>query len=105
MPSAAFLKWVVVWLPCQDRFGGLGADEWLSAMVIALDEGLDSGDQFGHVLVDAAADLLFGQDREPDLDAVHPRGAGRGEVKVHALVTREPRVDLGRAVRGGVIEH
>ena len=34
----------------------------------ALDECLDRRDQLGDVVVDAAADLLLGQDREPDLD-------------------------------------
>ncbi len=88
-----------------------------------LDEVLDRGDQFRNVLVDAAANLLFGEDREPDLAAqpfigpktveevlakavkdqdtlgtvhyVHPRGAGRGEVEVHALVAPEPGLTSG----------
>jgi hypothetical protein len=52
----------------EDVLGGLGPDERLRAFVVALDEVLDRGDQFWDVVVDAAADLLLGQDREPDLD-------------------------------------
>jgi TetR/AcrR family transcriptional repressor of nem operon len=55
---------------------------------------LDRGDQLRNVVIDPAADLLLGQDREPDLDHIHPRRAGRSEVKMHARVTLQPAVDL-----------
>ena len=80
----------------EDRVCGFGPDERLGAVVVAVDVVLDRGDQFGDVVVDAAADLLFGEDREPDLDHVHPRCAGRGEVEMHARVALEPAFDLGR---------
>jgi hypothetical protein len=66
----------------------------LSSVVVAVDEVLDRGDQFGDVVVDAAADLLFGEDREPDLDHVHPQRAGRSEVEMHARVALQPALDL-----------
>ena len=37
----------------EDLFSGLGPDERLGAFVVALDEMLDRGDQFGDVVVDA----------------------------------------------------
>jgi hypothetical protein len=77
----------------------------LGALVVAGDVVLDRGDQFGDVVVDAAADLLAGEDREPDLDHVHPGGACWGEVEVHALVALEPALDLGGGVGGGVVEN
>jgi hypothetical protein len=43
----------------EDLVGGLGPEEWLGALVVALDEVLDRGDQLGNVVVDAAADLLW----------------------------------------------
>jgi hypothetical protein len=46
----------------EDLFGGLGPDERLGALVVALNEGFDRRDQLGNVVVDAAADLLLGQD-------------------------------------------
>src|SRR3990172_4123468 len=79
----------------KDLVGGLRPDERLGALVVALDVELDRGDQLGDVVVGAAADLLAGEDREPDLDHVHPRGAGGGEVEVHAPVALEPALDLG----------
>src|SRR5438128_12642720 len=83
---------------------GLGPDEGLGAVVVVLDEVVDRGDELGDVVVDAAADLLVGEDREPDLDHVHPRCAGGSEVEVHALVALQPACDLWGAVGGGVVE-
>ena len=82
----------------EDLLGGLGPYERLGALVVALDEVLDRGDQLGDVVVDAAADLLFGQDREPDLDHVQPGRARGGEVEVHAFVPLEPALDLSQVV-------
>src|SRR5207247_7689586 len=59
----------------------------------------------GYVVVDAAAYLLAGEDREPDLDHVHPGGACWGEVEVDALVALEPALDFGGRVGGGVVKH
>jgi hypothetical protein len=39
----------------EDLLGGLGPDERLGAFVVALDEMLDRGDQFGDVVVDASS--------------------------------------------------
>jgi hypothetical protein len=44
----------------DDLFGGLGPDEGLGSFVVAGDEVLDRVDQFGDVVVGAAADLLVG---------------------------------------------
>jgi len=50
----------------EDLVGGLGPDEWSGAVVVPVYVVLDGCDELGNVVVDAAADLLFGEDREPD---------------------------------------
>src|SRR5258705_10097039 len=45
-------------------------------------------------LKEAPLSALFGQDREPDLDLVEPRGTGRREVEAHVGMAREPTVVL-----------
>jgi hypothetical protein len=77
--------------------GGLGPDERSGALVVALDEVLDRRDQFGNVVLDPAANLLLGQDREPDRDHVQPGRARRREVEMDPRVTSQPRFDLGCA--------
>jgi hypothetical protein len=70
---------------------GLGRERiemTVGAIAVAVDVVLDRGDQFRDGVVDAAADLLFDEDGETDLDHVHPRRAVG--VKWHA------RADAGR---------
>jgi hypothetical protein len=74
----------------EDLFGGLRPDERLRVLVVTVDEVFDGGDEFGDVVVGAVADLLGGEDRELDLDHVHPGGTGWGEVEVDAFVAFEP---------------
>jgi hypothetical protein len=64
----------------EDLFGGLGPDEGVSAVVPAVDEGADLGGEVAHGLENTSADGLAFDDAEPDLDQVHPRSVGRGEV-------------------------
>jgi hypothetical protein len=52
--------------------------------------------------MDAAPQLLLGQGREPTLDQIEPRGAGRGEVQVEARMAQEPALDR-RSLVGGII--
>jgi hypothetical protein len=54
---AAFRKYLV---------GGLGPDEGVAAVIPAVDEGLDGGDEVGDRGEAAAADGLPGDDREDD---------------------------------------
>ena len=68
-------------------------------------EGGDVGLEFVDTAMDAALDLLVGEQREPALDLVEPGGAGRREVQVIAPVADEPGLDRRRLVSGVVVEH
>src|SRR5438552_6452189 len=85
--------------------GALGPDERLWVVIMGVDEGGDVGLELIDAAMDAALDLLVGEESKPAFDLVQPGGAGRGEVEVIARVAGEPRVD-GRGLVGGVIvEH
>jgi hypothetical protein len=56
----------------EDLVGGLGPDEGVAALVPALDEGADRGDEFLDAVKGSAADCLLGDDAEEDLDQVQP---------------------------------
>ena len=56
----------------QDLVGGLGPDEGPAAVVVAVDEGADRGDELLDVVEGSAADGLAGDDPEEDLDEVQP---------------------------------
>src|SRR5664279_3791471 len=70
----------------EDVVGGFGPDEGFAAVVPAVDERFDGGDEVFHRGEGAAADRLPGDDPEEDLHHVQPRAGGRGEVH------RDPRV-------------
>src|SRR6516164_11047038 len=82
--------------------GGLGPGERMTAVVPAVDEGLDGGDEVGDRGEAAAADRLPGDDREEDLDHVEPGPRCRREVQGDPGVLREPgphvRVRVGAVV-------
>ena len=52
----------------------------------------------------AASYRLAGEDAEPRLDQVEPRGALRGEMEVDAGMGREPRLHRRGRMRGGVVQ-
>jgi hypothetical protein len=60
--------------------------------------------QLSRTAVDASAELLFRERREPAFHEVDPRGAGRGEVQMEAWMAGEPAMDRRRLVRAGIIE-
>ena len=74
-------------------------DEGLWVAIVVLDEVVDGGFEFLGGTVDAAAELAFGEQREPAFDQIEPRSAGRSEVHVDALVTRQPGLHRGVLVR------
>src|SRR2546425_12434283 len=76
----------------KDFVGGLRPDEWRRAFVRDVDVPDDGGFQVTGAAMDAAPQLFVGERREPPLDQVDPRGAGRGEMHVVARVTNEPAV-------------
>ena len=57
----------------------------------------------GHRAVGAATEPLARQLREPALDQVQPGAVGGGEVQVHAGMRKQPPVDGGGLVGGGVV--
>jgi hypothetical protein len=65
----------------KDGFGGLGPDEWLWIIVVGRDEGDDIDLQFLTAAMDAALDLLVGEQQELALDLVEPRSARRRELQ------------------------
>ena len=60
------------------------------------------GFQFAGAAVSPAAQLLFGEQREPALHQVEPGAAGRGEVQMEARMAQQPALD-GRGLMGAVI--
>ena len=74
-------------------------------LIPVVDIGLDVSDQRSHGVERAAADGLAGEDAEPGLDHVEPRGAGRREVEVDAGMSLKPCLDLGGLVRRRVVEN
>ena len=77
----------------------------MGAVVPAVDEGPNLGVEVLDGLEHAAADGLSLDDAEPDLDQVHPRRVGRGEVDLEPGVLLEPRADVGVLVGGVVVHH
>src|SRR5437667_10370133 len=83
--------------------GGLGPDEGVAAVIPAVDEGLDGGDEVGDRGEAAAADGLPGDDREEDLHEVQPRPRRRREVQGNPGVFRQPRPYVWMGVRAVVV--
>src|SRR6516225_2262147 len=65
----------------------------------------DGGLQFVHAAMDAALDLLVGEQREPALHLVEPGSAGGREMQVIARVSSEPGSDWWCLVGGVIVEH
>src|ERR1700719_710012 len=51
------------------------------------------GFQFAGAAVSPAAQLLFGEQREPALHQVEPGAAGRGKVQMEARMAQQPALD------------
>src|SRR5262245_6209188 len=88
----------------EDVGGGGRPGEGPRAGVVGGNEGADPGDQFLGAGKRTAPDLTAGQDREPALDLVEPRGVGRGVMGMEARPRREPSADLGMLVGGVVVD-
>ena len=56
----------------KDVIGGLGPSERFGIGVVSFDEGGDVGPEGGYAAIDAAPDLLIGEEREEALDLVEP---------------------------------
>ena len=72
---------------------------------MSLDEGGDGGLELVDAAMDAAFDLLVGEERKPALDLVQLGGAGRREVEMVTRVAGEPRFDRRGFVSCVVVEH
>jgi hypothetical protein len=70
----------------------LGPLEGVSVAVVGGDEGVDLIAHLSRRRETGAGQGAAGEDREPHLDLVQPRGVGRGEVKMDVLVARRPAV-------------
>ncbi len=95
-----------MWASFGEYFvGGLGPDEGLAAVVTALDEGADLGDEVFDRSEGAAVDGLVLDDPEPGLDQVHSDRLVPREVHLDARVGRQPVADLGAFVGSVVVHH
>jgi hypothetical protein len=56
----------------KDVVGGLGPSERLGIGVVSIDERSDVSPESGDATIDAAPDLLIGEEREEALDLVEP---------------------------------
>jgi hypothetical protein len=56
----------------KDVIGGLGPSERFGIGVVSVDERSDVSPEGGDAAIDAAADLLIGDEREEALDLVEP---------------------------------
>jgi hypothetical protein len=64
----------------EDVVGGFCPSEWLGIGVVHVDEAGDCGVEGIKAAVDAAPDLLLGEERKKAFDLIDPRGAGWGKV-------------------------
>ena len=60
----------------KDGFSGGGPHEGSGLSIVVLDEAFDLFDQFFDAGERSAADRLLGDDAEPALDLIEPRGVG-----------------------------
>jgi len=67
-------------------------------------ETLDLGDQLGDGAEGTATNRLLGNDVEPDLDLIEPRGVRRREVHMIARPRGQPAFDLG-VLMGAIVVH
>src|SRR5215469_6322876 len=89
----------------EDGIGALGPDKRLGVGIMGLNESGDVGLEFLDTAMDAALDLLVGEQREPAFDLNKPRAAGRRKMPVMAWVAGEPGFDRRRLVGGVIVEH
>ena len=89
----------------EDGIGALGPDERLGVGIVGLNESGDIGFELLDTAMDAALDLLVGEQREPAFDLIKPGGAGRRKMHVIARVAGEPGFDGRRLVGGVIVEH
>src|ERR1039458_9970980 len=74
------------------------------ALVVFADVCLDRLHEVAHGAKGSAADAFARDLREPALDLVQPRGAGRGKVNVIAGVCAEPLLHFRMLVRAVVVQ-
>ena len=79
-------------------------DEGLWVAIVVLDEVVDGGFEFLGGTVDAAAELAFGEQREPAFDQIEPGGRGGREVNVEAGPFGQPVPDQLRFVGAVVVQ-
>src|SRR5579872_1975365 len=84
----------------QDVTGRPGPFERLRIGVVLRDEDCNSVVKGAHTAVDAAPDLLFGQECEEAFDLVDPGRTGRRQVHMPARPACQPGADQWGLVRG-----
>src|SRR5262249_19079284 len=89
----------------QDIVGGFRPHKGLGMAIRQADVRSDGLFELSRASMDTAAQLLVREGRKPALHEIDPRGAGRGEVKMHARVPEQPAVDPRGLVRARIVEN
>src|SRR5262245_26160762 len=89
----------------EDFIRGLRPSERLRSFICDVDVAADGRFEFARTAVNASAQLLFRQRREPAFDKIHPRSARGSEVDVEAGMTHEPAMNRRRLMRAGVVHN
>lgn len=107
------LKWELVLRPVnnfaealdllKDRLCGGGPHEGPGVGVVVLHEVLNATDELAHALKGSSTNGLLGDQAEPALNLIEPRGVGRREMHVEAWPASQPGPHPGMLVRGVVI--
>lgn len=87
----------------EDVVGGLGPFEWLGIGIVMTDEIHNVCAQGLDAAIDAAPDLLIGEEREEALDLIEPGRTGGREMDMPARPFGEPVADQWGLVRGVVV--
>ena len=89
----------------KDGIGCGRPNERLGVNVGVLDEMIDLSDQLFHASECSPADGLLGDDIEPDLDLIEPRGISWSEVDLVARSAGQPALDPRMLMSGIVVDH
>jgi hypothetical protein len=88
----------------KDLIGRLGPGEGRRRLVVQSQASIDGSLELASAAVDAAPELLFGEQRKPTFDEIDPGRALRREVQMIARPLRKPPLDQGRLVGGVVVD-
>jgi len=89
----------------DDRISCRGPNERLGLWIVVGDKRLDIADEMFDAMEGAPTDRPLGDEIEPDLDLVEPRGIGRRVMDMKAWADRQPAAHLMVLVGAVVVDH